>query len=210
MMGEEYTVYMHRNKINGMCYVGQTKLRPVERWWNGSGYRAERGNLLGKAIQEFGWDAFEHIILETGLTKEVADEAERKYTKEYNSITPYGYNTDSGGRKGNKKSDHVLEHFKGRATYVRTEDIKRKMSEARKRKWEDPEYRASIEKHLLENSKMIAANKEKYYTEERRKKMSETSKRMWAEADDEKRARMLNPKGRGCCNEQDEGCHTHP
>lgn len=193
MNGETYTVYVHRNKQNGMCYVGQTRLSLSTRWGNGSGYRAERGNLLGKGIKEFGWDAFEHIVLETGLTKELADEAERKYTKEYNSVTPNGYNTDSGGRKGNKKSSLVLSHLKDRPAYVRTEETKRKMSEALKRKWQDPEYRAVNTAHLANNSKKIAENKDKYFTEERRKKMSESSKRMWQEADEEKRSRMLPP-----------------
>lgn len=159
VMEDKYTVYVHRNKENGMCYVGQTRLSLSTRWGRGSGYRAERGNLLGKAIQEFGWDAFEHIVLETGLTKEMADEAERKYTKEYNSVTPYGYNTDSGGRKGNKKSDLVKSHLVDRPTYERTDEHKRKMSEALKRKWQDPEYRAVNTMHLAENSRRIAERK---------------------------------------------------
>lgn len=192
-----YTIYVHRNKYNGMCYVGQTSLPPQKRWQGGSSYRAERGCLLGKAIKEFGWDAFEHIILETGLSKEDADEAERKYTKEYNSITPNGYNTDSGGRKGNKKSDLVIEHFKARPNYVKSEETKRKMSEARKRKWQDPEYRSVMVAHLAENSKKIAENKDKYYTEERRANMSAKQKLMWENADEEKRERMLSGFKRG-------------
>ena len=159
VMNETYTVYMHRNKTNGMCYIGQTRVSLSTRWGRGSGYRADRGNLLGKAIQEFVWDSFEHIVLETGLTKEMADEAERKYTREYNSVTPNGYNTDSGGRKGNKKSALVVEHFKERPTYVRTEETNKKTSEALKRKWQDPEYRAVNTMHLAENSRKIAARK---------------------------------------------------
>lgn len=180
-----------------MCYVGQTSLPPQKRWQGGSSYRAERGCLLGKAIKEFGWDAFEHIILETGLSKEDADEAERKYTKEYNSITPNGYNTDSGGRKGNKKSNLVMAHFKERKPYERTEETRRKISESQKRRWKDPEYRATTSAILAKNSKTIADNKDKYYTEERRAYMSAKQKLMWENADEEKRERMLSGIRRG-------------
>lgn len=206
-MEDSYTIYVHRNKLNGMCYVGQTKQRPQERWWGGSSYREERGSLFGKAIKEFGWSAFEHIILETGLSKEEADEAERKYTTKFNSITPNGYNTDSGGRKGSKKTDIVKEHLKEahrKSDYKVSEETRRKMSEARKKRWEDPEYRKAVEKHLAENSRRIAEDPDKYFPKERRAAMSASAKKMWETADEEKRNRMLGGLERGRCNEQDE------
>lgn len=192
-----YTIYVHKNKINGMCYVGQTSKKPTERWYGGSAYREDRGCLLGKAIKEFGWDAFEHIILETGLSKEEADEAERRYTEEYNSVTPNGYNTDSGGKKGNKKSNLVREHFKERKPYERTEETRRKISESAKKRWQDPKYRAETSAILAKNSKMISENSDRYFTSERRKNMSEKSKQMWATADDAKKERMMSGMKRG-------------
>lgn len=33
-----YTIYMHKNKINGKIYIGQTSQEPKKRWDNGRGY----------------------------------------------------------------------------------------------------------------------------------------------------------------------------
>lgn len=33
-----YTIYMHKNKINGKIYIGQTSQNPIKRWNNGRGY----------------------------------------------------------------------------------------------------------------------------------------------------------------------------
>ena len=198
-----YTIYMHRNKTNGMCYVGQTRQKPEDRWDWGCGYKAKRGSLLGAAIKEFGWGNFEHIILETGLTAEEANAAERKYIAEYNTITPNGYNTESGGKIGYKFSEYIIEKERNRKPWTLSEETKKKMSEARKRKWQDPEYRAKITPHLKANSEKIAANKDKYYTPERRAKQSEVGKRTWEESSEEKKARMLSGLKRRCGNEQD-------
>ena len=50
------------------------------------------------AIKKYGWkEGFEHIILETGLSAEEANERERYYIKYYNSLEPNGYNLTAGG-----------------------------------------------------------------------------------------------------------------
>lgn len=38
-MSKTYIIYLHKNKINDKCYVGQTSLDPLERWrTDGYGY----------------------------------------------------------------------------------------------------------------------------------------------------------------------------
>lgn len=96
MEKENYKIYMHQNKINGKVYVGQTKQSLRHRWNNGYGYIGSP--YFYHAIQKYGWDNFEHILLEDGLTKEKADEREQHYIQYYNSCNQeFGYNISKGG-----------------------------------------------------------------------------------------------------------------
>lgn len=86
-----FTVYIHKNKINGKIYVGQTSLKPTERWEkDGRGYRTQ---FFYNAILKYGWDNFEHIIIKTGLSREEAKELEHELIIKYKSShKKYGYN----------------------------------------------------------------------------------------------------------------------
>lgn len=33
-----FTIYIHKNKINNKVYIGQTSQNPLKRWDNGKGY----------------------------------------------------------------------------------------------------------------------------------------------------------------------------
>lgn len=96
-VGEGYTIYKHTNLLNGKCYIGQTKQTDLtRRWTGGSGYRETP--RFNHAIKKYGWSGFTHEILETGLTKEEADEKEIYYIKKYKSNERgYGYNIREGG-----------------------------------------------------------------------------------------------------------------
>ena len=70
-MSPLYTVYQHKNKINGKVYIGITMQEPEKRWGvNGRNYKSSPH--FYSAIQKYGWDNFEHNILFTNLTKEEA------------------------------------------------------------------------------------------------------------------------------------------
>ena len=132
-----YTVYMHRNKINNKVYIGQTSLDPPEkRWRNGVGYNQQ---YFYKAIKKYGWDNFEHIILETGLTSEQANEKEKFYIKLYKSIDKnYGYNCTDGGKKIEEVSKDSIQKIKDSWTPER----RRQQSERMKKMWkENKEFR---------------------------------------------------------------------
>jgi group I intron endonuclease len=94
---ELYCVYCHHNKINGKRYIGQTKQVPEERFGkNGSKY--SRCVHFNNAINKYGWDAFDHYIIQDNLTKKEADELEILNIAFYNTTDPkYGYNIQSGG-----------------------------------------------------------------------------------------------------------------
>jgi len=90
-------LYIHKNKINNKCYVGQTtKLNPKHRWGkNGNQYHTQ--DKFYNAIKLYGWNNFEHIILPTKYyTRKDLDNAEQELIKELNSCDN-GYNSTYGG-----------------------------------------------------------------------------------------------------------------
>lgn len=123
-----YTVYMHVNKTNGKKYIGITcQSKPQRRWSNGEGYKQQR--RFYNAIKSYGFDGFDHIILEHDLTKEEAEEKEQYYIRKYKSNNlEYGYNIENGGHV-NKYTDEQRKHMSivhtGR---VASEESKKKMS----------------------------------------------------------------------------------
>ena len=96
-----YYIYMHKNKINNKIYIGYTyQEKPEKRWKNGSSYK--QCIYFYHAIQKYGWDNFEHIIIEEGLfTEKYAGEREDYWINHYDTRNPQkGYNINSGGYKG--------------------------------------------------------------------------------------------------------------
>lgn len=102
-----YSVYMHKNKINDKIYIGITGREPNARWGcNGNGYTGS--THFYNAIKKYGWDNFEHIILRQGLTKDEAEQMEIDLIKKYNSANrDYGYNMQLGGNAAGKMSDEL-------------------------------------------------------------------------------------------------------
>lgn len=104
---KQYTIYMHKNKINGKVYIGQTCQTLANRW--GSDGRRYKGQIFYNAIQKYGWDNFEHIILKEGLTQEEANQQEIYYIQLYQSTNKnFGYNVTKGGNS-NTLSDKQKE-----------------------------------------------------------------------------------------------------
>lgn len=92
----KYIIYKHRLKKDNRVYIGLTKQNPKKRWQNGYGYKLS--TYFRKAIEKYGWDNFEHIILYKNLTKEEAQNKEIELIKKYKSnIKGYGFNINEGG-----------------------------------------------------------------------------------------------------------------
>lgn len=93
---EKYLVYKHTNKINNKVYIGITKNinNPNKRWKNGMGY--SYNEKFFSDIVKYGWDNFEHDILETDLSAPEAVSRESYYIKYFNSVVE-GYNNSYGG-----------------------------------------------------------------------------------------------------------------
>lgn len=139
-----YCVYKHTCVINGKVYVGITKRHPQTRWAGGSGYR--NNEHFYSAIKKYGWQNFEHEVLRVGLSKEEAQRMEIDLIAKYRSNDRnFGYNKSCGGDPG--KGVPCTEHRKagiraGRLGYKCSEETKRKISEANKRR--SPETIAKI------------------------------------------------------------------
>ena len=126
-MNKSYIIYLHRNKINGKCYVGQTCQEPTARWGK-NGWHYHDQEYFYRAIQKYGWNNFEHIILEKNISKEKVDERECYWGGYYHSLAPEGYNLQLG---------------KFESKNISTLSTKNR-SEASLEKWENDEYRQKV------------------------------------------------------------------
>ena len=147
-----YTVYQHRNLRNGKSYIGMTSLEPKRRWNNGNGYK--NNSKMWSDIQNSDWNKdWEHNIIGKFEDKQEALNIEEMFIWLFDS-TNDGYNTSSYG-SGN---------------YERTEEQKRKMSEAL-----SGEKSPNFGKHFSKETrrKMSESRIGKHFSEEHKKKLSE-------------------------------------
>lgn len=101
-MNKIFYIYVHINKINNKVYVGQTRKDPPQRRWYTDGFEYSKQEYFWNVIQKYGWDNFEHKILEIVTTQEKANEREQYWIKFYNSNNNnYGYNLTTGGNNYN-------------------------------------------------------------------------------------------------------------
>lgn len=151
---KEFIVYMHENKINHKKYIGITCQKPSQRWRGGKGYKI---GLFKKAIDKYGWDNFNHVVLFEHLSKEEACKKEMELIDKYNTMnTNYGYNLCEGGNLT--------------LGYHHTEESKKKMSEKRKGMYVG-------EKNPMYNKcGVLAPAYGKHLTEEHKRKISEAKK----------------------------------
>ena len=186
-MEENYIIYMHKNKVNNKVYIGQTCQKPEKRWDNGRGYITSP--KFYAAIQKYGWDNFEHIILYTNMTLEEANLMESILIKKYDSCNDkFGYNITSGG-----KNFHHSEETKKKIGEANSKSLKgNKWSEEQREKISEMfsgEGNPFYGKHHTQKSKdKISKNRKgkcvgkehpfygKHHTEETLQKMSERRK----------------------------------
>ena len=116
---KKYIVYMHVFP-NGKKYIGITSKTPNGRWEGGTGYNKIRQPMMYNAIQKYGWENVEHIILFKDLSYEEASQKEIELIAKYKTNcrkygNDYGYNMTDGGD--------------GTTGHVVSEEAKQKMSQ---------------------------------------------------------------------------------
>ena len=151
-----YAVYMHISPSNKK-YIGITCQKPERRWQNGRGYRWNQ--YFHRAIEKYGWDNFQHIIIARGLDKEEAKWLEMELIKEFDTTDKYkGYNITIGGEGANGA--------------IRSEETRKKLSEARKGISLTEEAKSKLSKaNSGENHPLFGTHR----TEETRRKISEAN-----------------------------------
>lgn len=123
-----FILYYHKSPAN-KYYVGITSKKSVIQRWHldGSGYRTQI--KFWRAIQKYGWDNFEHVVVKTDLTEADAYAAEQFFIKLYDSKTN-GYNSDDGG--------------KGSIGHSMSNESRQKISNAKKGKYTDAQKQGAI------------------------------------------------------------------
>lgn len=145
-----FIVYLHVNKINDHVYVGITHhVNPYRRW----GYSGQKYNHSVKflhAINKYGWENFDHIIL-CRTNKENAIVLEKTLIAHYKRLG-ICYNLAEGG----EGSDCITEYNRKKISE------RMRTNHPMKGKHHTPEARAKISE----------AGKKRVYTEEQKKQIA--------------------------------------
>lgn len=168
-MEKKYCIYMHKNKINGKVYIGQTCQAPNDRWKNGKGYKTQE--KFYEDIQNFGWDNFEHYILLENLFSGEADEYEEVLIEFYDSTnSDKGYNT--------YKKNYSGYHF---ADLWNDQISREKIISTLKKQRNTEEYRIEQSKRMINiwRREEYRQKQKQSWTEERRCQASERTKNNW-------------------------------
>lgn len=100
-------IYKTTNKINGKVYIGQHKHSEYDEKYFGS------GTLLKRAIEKYGIENFENVMIDTCISKEDMDVKEIEYINEFDSTDKSkGYNLMTGGQGGD-----ITGYLKENGTY---------------------------------------------------------------------------------------------
>lgn len=145
-------IYKATNTVNGKVYIGKTT-RTLEERRKEHEYEAtrrDRNFAFYNAIRKYGTDVFEWKIIDKATTEDELNEKERYWIAYYNAVNrDHGYNMTEGG-------DGVKPN----------EEVREKLSESIRRRWQDGDYR----------KKVVEAHKRKTLSEETRRKISEAQK----------------------------------
>ena len=153
-------IYLATNQENGKVYVGQTtRTLPIRMKQHISRARGGDDHCFARALLKYGLDGFDWEIIRECDTIEALNKLEQYYISILDSTKKeYGYNRTEGGMGsvGYKPSAKTLiklsKAAKGRK---HTEEVKKVISEASKKRWEDPEYRAKMPDMRGENHPMF-------------------------------------------------------
>lgn len=174
-------IYIIKNKINNKVYIGQT-VKMMEERWREHLYNSKPGGreqLIYLAMRKYGVENFYVELLEIADDTQSLDELEIAHIKNFNSLTPNGYNMTLGGSKF--KDDNPMYH----------EEIRKKVSQhfiGDKNPAKRPEVKEKIREKALGRKA----------SDEARKKMKENNGRYWAGKHLSEETKAKISKNHGC------------
>ena len=110
-------LYLIQNMIGQGIYIGQTTMRPMQRWHthkNGLRRNAHDNPYLQHAWNKYGESAFEFIVLEEYTSLEALNEAESFAIAYFRYIGARLYNLREGGGSGGRLTYEARKRRKGR------------------------------------------------------------------------------------------------
>jgi group I intron endonuclease len=135
-------IYKIENKLNGKLYIGQTinSMKIRLRKHLGQLNSKNQCSALYFAIRKYGKENFIISEIVSGeFTKEELNDLEIFFINHYNTLSPNGYNLQTGGGSttlADEVKKSISQTLLGREITWRD-----KISETMKKKWENPEYR---------------------------------------------------------------------
>lgn len=168
-------IYKIENVVNHKVYIGQSidVYRRFKEHFQSSSKLSN--TYLHYAIFHYGIENFTFQILKETYD---LDYWEKFFITIYHSYdAKYGYNLTTGGQKNSKRTDN----------FYFTNKIKQKMSEAKKKNWQDEEYRLQ----------MINAQNVGKHTEEYSRTRSEATKNMWLTGKFKNQAKKISSTMKG-------------
>lgn len=166
-----YCVYCHITPSKRR-YVG-ISLDHIKRWNSGKGYA--KNYLFNRAIQKYGWDNIEHVILYSGLSEDEAKRIEEDLIEKWHLTDPkYGFNLREGGdgsfsehsRELMSKSRMGNKNSVGREV---ADDTRAKISQSLREYYKDHKPTFSGRHH---SKATIEKLKARHFSDETRAKMS--------------------------------------
>lgn len=158
----KFLIYGFENMLNHKIYVGQTCRTLKERIQQHKNAKS----LIGRAIRKYGLESFFIVILAECESKEEANELEIYLIKTLNCKAPNGYNCTDGGDGG--------------LGVVVSEETRKKLSEAQKKRYKNPKERKKISLANKKRYENPEALKKFYENPEEHKKLSDAQKKRYA------------------------------
>lgn len=145
----QYYIYKITNKINGKIYIGQHKVPLIKE--NFRRYMG-KGIAIQEAIKKYGKENFDKEILEyidDDEKHELVSIREKFWIKEFNCMSPNGYNISPGGEGRCTRESAIkgIETKRKNGTLYKSEATRQKMSNAAKGKVKSEIHKQHLSEH---------------------------------------------------------------